>query len=169
MSTKPSLDATTLARWRQDIVFKDNVLGDDYTFHSTWGIFSPESIDEGSRLLLEHVDFKTTDNCLDVGCGYGILGMVCAKKPPQGTSVLLDKALLPWITLVKIALSTNSTYRNYLEQWFHLFVFVQDFSITITHASNRAVAKPPSITDSSLGSAVQFHTSDKPFADRYDG
>lgn len=91
MTQKSFLDAATLARWRQDIVFKDNVLGDDYTFHSTWGIFSPESIDEGSRLLLEHVDFKATDNCLDVGCGYGILGMVCAKKAPQGTSVLLDK------------------------------------------------------------------------------
>ena len=85
MTQKSSLDAATLARWRQDIVFKDNVLGDDYTFHSTWGIFSPESIDEGSRLLLEHVDFKATDNCLDVGCGYGILGMVCAKKAHQGT------------------------------------------------------------------------------------
>ena len=61
MTQKSSLDAATLARWRQDIVFKDNVLGDDYTFHSTWGIFSPESIDEGSRLLLEHVDFKATE------------------------------------------------------------------------------------------------------------
>jgi 16S rRNA (guanine1207-N2)-methyltransferase len=49
---KPALDAATLARWRQDIVFKDNVLGDDYTFHSTWGIFSPESLDEGSLLLV---------------------------------------------------------------------------------------------------------------------
>jgi 16S rRNA (guanine1207-N2)-methyltransferase len=91
MSLKPHLDAATLARWRQDIVFKDTVLGDDYTFHSTWGIFSPENLDEGSLLLLEHVDFKATDNCLDVGCGYGVLGMVCAKKAPQGTSVLVDK------------------------------------------------------------------------------
>ena len=85
MSLKPHLDAATLARWRQDIVFKDTVLGDNYTFHSTWGIFSPENLDEGSLLLLEHVDFKATDNCLDVGCGYGVLGMVCAKKAPQGT------------------------------------------------------------------------------------
>lgn len=91
MSLKPHLDAATLARWRQDIVFKDTVLGDDYTFHSTWGIFSPENLDEGSLLLLEHVDFKPTDNCLDVGCGYGVLGMVCAKKAPQGTSILVDK------------------------------------------------------------------------------
>lgn len=91
MTSKTTLDAATLARWRQDIVFSENILGDDYTFHSTWGIFSPRSVDEGSRLLLEHVDFKPTDNCLDVGCGYGVLGMVCARKAPHGVSVLLDK------------------------------------------------------------------------------
>jgi 16S rRNA (guanine1207-N2)-methyltransferase len=89
--SKTTVDAATLARWRQDIVFSDNVLGDDYTFRSTWGIFSPKAVDEGSRLLLEHVDFKPDADCLDVGCGYGVLGMVMAKKCPQGTSVLLDK------------------------------------------------------------------------------
>ncbi|PTQ91019.1 class I SAM-dependent methyltransferase [Agitococcus lubricus] len=91
MTQKLILDAATIKRWRQDIVFSEEVLGNTYQFHSTWGIFSPESVDEGSRLLLEHVEFKTNDDCLDVGCGYGVLGMVCAKKAPQGTSVLVDK------------------------------------------------------------------------------
>ena len=84
-------DAATVQRWRNDIVFTESVRGCEFTFHSTWGIFSPRSIDEGSRLLLEHLEVLPTDDCLDVGCGYGVLGMTLAKLAPQGRSILIDK------------------------------------------------------------------------------
>lgn len=84
-------DATTVARWRQDHVFKESVRGCDFTFHTTWGIFSPKAIDEGSRLLLDHIEIKPTDDTMDVGCGYGVLGMTLAKLAPQGQSLLVDK------------------------------------------------------------------------------
>ena len=71
-------DAATVKRWREDIVFTEGVRGCEFTFHTTWGIFSPRSIDEGSRLLLDHLEVKPTDDCLDVGCGYGVLGMTLA-------------------------------------------------------------------------------------------
>lgn len=84
-------DAATVARWRQDIVFRESVRDCDFTFHTTWGIFSPRAVDEGSRLLLDHLTIHPTDDCLDVGCGYGVLGMTMAKLAPQGRSVLIDK------------------------------------------------------------------------------
>lgn len=84
-------DAKTVARWREDIVFTEGVRGCEFTFHTTWGIFSPRSIDEGSRLLLDHLDINPTDDCLDVGCGYGVLGMTMARLAPQGRSVMVDK------------------------------------------------------------------------------
>lgn len=84
-------DAATVARWREDIVFTDSVRGCEFRFHTTWGIFSPRAIDEGSRLLLDHLDIKPDDDCLDVGCGYGVLGMTMARLAPAGKTVLIDK------------------------------------------------------------------------------
>jgi 16S rRNA (guanine1207-N2)-methyltransferase len=88
---KTAPDADTVKRWRQDIVFRESVRDCDFSFHTTWGIFSPRAIDEGSRLLLDHLEIKPTDDCLDVGCGYGVLGMTMARLAPQGRSVLVDK------------------------------------------------------------------------------
>ncbi len=84
-------DESTVARWREDIVFTESVRGCEFNFHTTWGIFSPRSIDEGSRLLLDHLDVNPGDDCLDVGCGYGVLGMTLAALAPQGKSVMVDK------------------------------------------------------------------------------
>ena len=41
---------------KQDIVFEARLRGHDLTFHSTWGLFSPRGIDDGSRLLIRHVE-----------------------------------------------------------------------------------------------------------------
>lgn len=84
-------DAATVARWRQDIVFRESVRDCNFIFHTTWGIFSPRAVDEGSRLLLDHLTINPGDDCLDVGCGYGVLGMTMAKLAPQGRTVLIDK------------------------------------------------------------------------------
>ncbi len=78
-------------KWRQDQVFTAPVLGHSLTFHSTWGLFSPEKLDEGSLLLLDHIEFKPALHSIDLGCGYGVLGMAAAKMCPQGQHVLIDK------------------------------------------------------------------------------
>ncbi|MCP4469155.1 MAG: methyltransferase [Gammaproteobacteria bacterium] len=60
-------------------------------FHTTWGLFSPRAIDDGSRLLLDHLQLAASDNCLDLGCGYGVLGLCMAKMAPQGHTLMIDK------------------------------------------------------------------------------
>lgn len=60
-------------------------------FFTTWGLFSPRSIDDGSRLLLDFLDLETTDDCLDLGCGYGVLGLCMAKLAPDGHTLMVDK------------------------------------------------------------------------------
>jgi 16S rRNA G1207 methylase RsmC len=92
--TDPHIDRNTqefLEKLRRDIVFSDTLCGHGLSFHATWGLFSPKGIDEGSRLLLDHLEIKEDDHTLDLGCGYGPLGLTMAKLAPKGTSVLVDK------------------------------------------------------------------------------
>lgn len=77
--------------WRQDIIFTQDVLGKPFTFNTTWGIFSPERLDDGSLMLLDYIDFKADDNSIDLGCGYGVLGMTAARECPNGQHILIDK------------------------------------------------------------------------------
>jgi 16S rRNA G1207 methylase RsmC len=86
MLTKDKLD-----KLREDIVFTDDLAGERLQFHSTWGIFSPREIDEGTRLLLERVQIIPTDNCLDLGCGYGPIGLYMARRAPEGETLMVDK------------------------------------------------------------------------------
>jgi len=60
-------------------------------FYTTWGLFSPRAIDDGSRLLLDFLELETNDNCLDLGCGYGVLGLCMAKMAPDGHTLMVDK------------------------------------------------------------------------------
>lgn len=85
---RPPLD---LQRLRQDIVFSDTLLGHPLNFHSTWGLFSPKGIDEGTRLLLEHLDVQPDERAIDLGCGYGPLGLAIASSAPQGSCLMVDK------------------------------------------------------------------------------
>ena len=64
---------------------------DGLQFKTTWGLFSPKAIDDGSRLLLEHLKLSENDDCLDLGCGYGVLGLWMASKASAGHTLLIDK------------------------------------------------------------------------------
>ncbi len=60
-------------------------------FYTTWGLFSPRAIDDGSRLLLDYLELETDDDCLDLGCGYGVLGLYMARSAPAGHTLMVDK------------------------------------------------------------------------------
>ncbi|MCM8856278.1 MAG: class I SAM-dependent methyltransferase [Candidatus Thiodiazotropha sp.] len=81
----------TLNKLRQDIVFDEDLAGEHLQFHTTWGIFSPREIDEGTRLLVKHLEIVPSDNCLDLGCGYGPIGLFMARRAPSGQTLMVDK------------------------------------------------------------------------------
>ncbi len=57
-----------------------NILNHNFTFLTDNGVFSKDKIDFGSRLLLESIPKSEIGNkVLDVGCGYGTLGIVLNK------------------------------------------------------------------------------------------
>ena len=74
-----------------DISFTSHIKGYDLTFSTTWGLFSPKSIDSGTRLLIDCIDIHTDDVCLDLGCGYGAVGIAMAKCATQSEVYMVDK------------------------------------------------------------------------------
>lgn len=80
-----------LLKLREDIVFNTTLKGHTMEFHSTWGVFSPREVDKGTQLLLDHIEIDRSDTCIDLGCGYGPLGLVMAAEADLGRVHLIDK------------------------------------------------------------------------------
>lgn len=56
------------------------VLNNSFIFYTDNGVFSKDGLDFGSRLLLENIPLtEIGKSLLDVGCGYGVFGIVLNK------------------------------------------------------------------------------------------
>jgi 16S rRNA (guanine1207-N2)-methyltransferase len=64
--------------------------GRTYTFTTDAGVFSKEGVDFGSRLLIETMELAPDAEALDVGCGYGPIGLAAANAAPEGHVVMID-------------------------------------------------------------------------------
>jgi 16S rRNA (guanine1207-N2)-methyltransferase len=64
--------------------------GKEYRFLTNAGVFSKGQIDFGSRLLIEAMAFHETSHVLDVGCGYGPIGITAADMVPKGRVTMVD-------------------------------------------------------------------------------
>jgi len=88
-------DAPTLAEeiaaYRRDPEFRATLRGREFRFTTAWGLFSPREVDEGSALLIDHLDVPADAEAVDIGCGYGAVGLTVAALAPRGHAWLLDK------------------------------------------------------------------------------
>lgn len=64
--------------------------GNKLTFSTDRGVFSKASIDFGSQLLVESVEVAKNAKILDVGCGYGVIGLALAKESEERQVTLID-------------------------------------------------------------------------------
>lgn len=64
--------------------------GRTYRFKTAAGVFSRGGVDRGTRLLLEVVSPGGARDILDLGCGYGVVGIVMAVRAPEAHVVLVD-------------------------------------------------------------------------------
>ncbi|MGI6392850.1 MAG: class I SAM-dependent methyltransferase [Candidatus Izemoplasmatales bacterium] len=60
--------------------FKCFVGGKEFIFVTDRGVFSRKGLDFGSRLLLETILSDMKDSVLDLGCGYGPIGIILADR-----------------------------------------------------------------------------------------
>ena len=103
-------------------------------FFSDNGVFSKNKIDYGSKLLLETIlkEDITFHNFLDVGCGYGFLGISIGKiKNVTGDLIDINKRAL------------HLTKRNILKNKVNLQSFYSNVYDSVTNTYDVIITNPP--------------------------
>jgi len=70
--------------------FSPVLRGRRFHFVTAAGVFSASRLDPGTALLIESLEVKESDTVLDLGCGWGAIGIVAAALAPQGKAWLVD-------------------------------------------------------------------------------
>ncbi|HEO8421664.1 class I SAM-dependent methyltransferase [Niallia sp. FSL W8-0635] len=84
--------------------------GNTIRFKTDNGVFSKREVDFGSRLLIETYTFPSIDgDILDVGCGYGPIGLSVAKTAPERMIHMVD------VNLRAIELAKENAQQNGIE------------------------------------------------------
>jgi 16S rRNA (guanine1207-N2)-methyltransferase len=61
-----------------------------FVFRTDAGVFSRSDLDRGTELLLEAIELGPCESVLDMGCGYGAIGIVAARLSEGGHVILTD-------------------------------------------------------------------------------
>ena len=65
--------------------------GNKYSVLTAGGVFSPEHIDQGTQVLLAHLEkANPSGNFLDIGCGWGPIALALALHSPKATIYAID-------------------------------------------------------------------------------
>lgn len=78
----------TVTHDEKEFTFK--LRGRSFRFKSDAGVFSKERIDYGSVFLIEEMQINETDHVLDMGCGYGPIGITAAALASRGQVLMAD-------------------------------------------------------------------------------
>ncbi|WP_202081230.1 methyltransferase [Caldalkalibacillus salinus] len=67
-----------------------NLRSKTLTLYTDSGVFSKKGVDYGSKLLVEHIEAGADAKILDIGCGYGTIGLTLAKEMSSRKVTLVD-------------------------------------------------------------------------------
>ena len=109
-----------------------DLLGEKMTFLTDAGVFSKKMIDFGSQLLLKCLEVDEGETVLDVGCGYGPLGLSLAKAyGVQATMVDINNRALD--------LARQNAERNKVEAT----IFQSNIYEQVEGHFNHVISNPP--------------------------
>ena len=83
--------------------------GVDLVFETDAGVFSRGEVDTGTRLLLEALPEDMHGEILDLGCGWGVIGISIARKWPETQVTMAD------VNTRALELSRKNAKRNRAE------------------------------------------------------
>ena len=112
-------------------LIKSRLRGREYTFVSGSGVFSFRRIDNGTRTLVEAMELPEEGSVLDLGCGYGVIGIVAATMCPKLQVTLTDinsratslaKENVARMSLTNVTVSTGDLYESVRDREFNVIV-----------------------------------------------
>ncbi len=119
--------------------FTFTLLGNDLLFTTDNGVFSKKTIDFGSRVLIEAAGKENLGSkILDLGCGYGPIGLALAKKNPQANVEMVDVNELALDLAKQNAALNGLTNVNIHQSNIYDKVQAADFTVIITNPPIRA-------------------------------
>ena len=111
-----------------------SVNGEELKLKTDRGVFSKDSVDFGSRLLIETFELPNADGpILDMGCGYGVIGISIAKKYPGHSLTMVD------INERAVSLASENALNNGIEAR----VFQSNLYENVTGEYAVVVSNPP--------------------------
>lgn len=81
--------------------------GQHLTYTTDHGVFSRQRLDYGSRVLMDAIDIGNAKSMLDVGCGYGTMG-IALKSVHKDLQVLMTDVNKRAISLAKENIKCNN-------------------------------------------------------------
>ena len=72
------------------LLLNQSINGIDLMFKTSENVFSPKGIDRGTLAMLSVVEFNEADKVLDLGCGYGVVGILAAKLIGSSNVTMVD-------------------------------------------------------------------------------
>jgi 16S rRNA (guanine1207-N2)-methyltransferase len=88
-------------------VIHANIRDINFVLESRPDLFSPRRVDAGTLAMLACIDFNESDKVLDLGCGYGVVGIYAAKLLSESSVFLLDADPVAVETATKNAISNG--------------------------------------------------------------
>ena len=71
-------------------MIQTHLRGEPFKFLTSSSVFSKKQVDSGTTLLIEAMQLPDTGAALDVGCGYGPVGIAAAASKPRLHVVMTD-------------------------------------------------------------------------------
>lgn len=120
-----------------------NINGISLKLYTESSLFSPNSIDKGSIAMLSKIEFQSGQKILDLGCGYGIIGIYAAHFSGAENVTMVD------INPVAVELARKNAIHNNL-QAMHVFqsdgfnnIAEQEFDLILSNPPYHADFKVP--------------------------
>lgn len=87
--------------------------GRDHHLHTLPGVFAYDHLDDGSAFLLEHLEVDNQATVLDIGCGYGILGITAALEGAAWVDLIDNNLLAVACTQENIFINSLNNARSF--------------------------------------------------------
>ena len=128
------METGQIAPEAHELQFEAVVRGQNFAFTTTWGLFHPKGIDAGTSLLLERLEVPEDAACLDLGCGWGPIGVTLAHMAPSGVVHMVDKDFVAVDYAQQNAVANGcSNARAYLSNGFSHVAEYERFDLVVSN------------------------------------